>query len=133
MNRNARFTALTLAMTALPLLAGAVSRAYGQIGDSLPPSMGGLPAGAPARTTSQPPYPNVFDIPPPRSTRPLSKEEQAKLEAQLKATRARQLKLQDPGARARAENEEATSTAAMKKARAAAQDAQKKPSGTPAR
>jgi hypothetical protein len=53
--------------------------------------MGGLPQGAPARpnvTNRQ--YPAVYDTPAPRSTTPLSEDDQVKLEKDLQAIRDRQ-------------------------------------------
>jgi hypothetical protein len=70
------------------LLAGCSA---GQIGDTLPSSMGGLPQGAPARPngTGQK-YPAVHDMPVARPTQPLSEEDQVKLEKDLQAVRDRQ-------------------------------------------
>jgi hypothetical protein len=127
--RNPTIIALTaFAVLVTPLTACAQQ----QLGDQLPPGMGGLPPGAPARTSAPLPYPAVHDIPPPRVTAPLTDEQQLKLERELEAVRARQEKLQDPKARARAESAEAASAAAAKKARAAAKSMQKKPSAAPA-
>lgn len=70
------------------LLAGCSA---GSIGDTMPESMGGLPAGAPARpnvTNRQ--FPAVHDMPAPRSTQPMSEEEQVKLEKDLQGLRDRQ-------------------------------------------
>jgi hypothetical protein len=70
------------------LLAGCSA---GQLGDTLPNSMGGLPDGAPARpnvTNRQ--FPAVYDRPAPRSTDPMSEEEQVKMEKDLQALRDRQ-------------------------------------------
>ena len=52
--------------------------------DRLPGEMGGLPAGAPARPATPYQYPAVHDMPPPRSTTPMSEEEQFKLEKELR-------------------------------------------------
>jgi hypothetical protein len=70
------------------LLAGCSA---GPIGDTLPQSMGGLPEGAPARpnvTNRQ--FPAIHDMPAPRSTQPMSEEEQVKMEKDLQAIRDRQ-------------------------------------------
>jgi hypothetical protein len=70
------------------LLAGCSA---GSIGDTMPESMGGLPAGAPARpnvTNHQ--YPAVHDMPAPRSTQPMSEDDQVKLEKELQDIRDRQ-------------------------------------------
>jgi hypothetical protein len=57
--------------------------------DRLPDNMG-LPAGAPARPATPYQYPAVHDMPPARSTPPMSGEEQARLEKELAAVRERQ-------------------------------------------
>ena len=51
------------------------------------------PETAPAAPAAQLPYPAVHDIPPARTTTPLTTEEQQKLERDLAATRAKQEKL----------------------------------------
>jgi len=60
------------------------------IGDRLPEVAGGLPAGAPARPATPYEFPAVHDMPPARDTKPLSDEDQLKLEKELLATRDRQ-------------------------------------------
>ena len=65
--------------------------------DRLPPEMGGMPANAPARPTTPYQYPAVHDMPPPRSTQPLTEEEQFRLEKELQAARARQESLTGTG------------------------------------
>lgn len=73
------------------MLVGLVGCSAGPlIGDRLPEAAGGLPAGAPARPTTPYQFPAVHDMPPPRDTKPLSDEDQAKLEKELQATRDRQ-------------------------------------------
>ena len=61
----------------------------GPVIDALPSSLG-LPANAPARPTAPYQYPAVHDIPPARSTTPISEEQQYKLEKELTALRDRQ-------------------------------------------
>ena len=61
----------------------------GPVIDALPTSLG-LPANAPARPTAPYQYPAVHDIPPARSTTPISEEQQYKLEKELTALRDRQ-------------------------------------------
>ena len=56
---------------------------------SAPTAMGGLPAGAPARSITTGAYPAVHDMPPPRETTVLTSEEQKKLQDELAAARAR--------------------------------------------
>ena len=58
--------------------------------DRLPSEVGGLPADAPARPATVYQYPAVHDMPAPRSTTPLSEEEQVKLEKDLAAVREQQ-------------------------------------------
>lgn len=58
--------------------------------DRLPEGVGGLPAGAPARPAAPYQFPAVHDMPAPRSAKPLSEEEQFRLEKELQATRDRQ-------------------------------------------
>lgn len=128
MQRNRIVIVLTAtAVLLMPLIACAQQ----QLGDQLPQGMGGLPPGAPARTSTPQPYPAVHDLPPPRATTPLNEDQQLKLERELEAVRARQGKLQNPNARSQAESAEAASEAAAKKARAAAKSMQKKPSAAP--
>jgi hypothetical protein len=55
----------------------------------LPGNMG-LPADAPARPAVPYDYPAVHDMPPPRATKPLTEEEQIRLEKELTAIRNRQ-------------------------------------------
>ncbi|HEX3708679.1 MAG TPA: hypothetical protein VHV56_02195 [Pseudolabrys sp.] len=55
----------------------------------LPGSMG-LPSDAPARPVVPYEYPAVHDMPPPRATKPLTEEEQFRLEKELTAIRNRQ-------------------------------------------
>jgi len=64
------------------------------MGEGLPTEMGGLPKGAPARPATSGQYPAVHDMPPPRSTDPMTDDEQLKLEKELRAARDRQEALQ---------------------------------------
>src|SRR5262249_62320081 len=57
--------------------------------DRLPADFG-LPAGAPARPEKPLEYPAVHDMPPARSSAPMSEEEQVKAEKELTALRDRQ-------------------------------------------
>jgi hypothetical protein len=66
----------------------------GPVIDALPASLG-LPANAPARPTAPYQYPAVHDIPPARSTTPISEEQQYKLEKELTALRDRQEALEE--------------------------------------
>ena len=60
-----------------------------RIGDSLPPSLGGMPAGMPERPAVQPDYPAVHDLPPPRADTTLSDAEKKSLKDDLIASRER--------------------------------------------
>lgn len=53
----------------------------------LPPQVGGLPEGTPARSADPPAFPQVHDMPPQRSEAVLSAEERKKVEADLAAAR----------------------------------------------
>lgn len=57
--------------------------------DRLPSDMG-LPSGAPARPATPYQYPAVHDMPPTRSDRTMTDEEQVRMERELKAVRDRQ-------------------------------------------
>jgi hypothetical protein len=81
--------ALGVAFVLASVLAGGAQ----SIVDRIPGDLGGLPAGTPARpTTPFKDYPAVHDMPPPRSTTPLSEEEQYRLEKEMEAIRDRQEK-----------------------------------------
>ena len=62
----------------------------GPLSDRLPESLGGMPAGVPARPVTPYQYPAVHDMPPARPTEPLNEDEQLKLEKELRAARDRQ-------------------------------------------
>jgi hypothetical protein len=59
------------------------------------------PPDAPPPSAVPPPYPAIHDLPPPRTTQPLSSEEQLRLERELSGIRARHEKLRDPDAKPR--------------------------------
>jgi len=90
----------------------------GPLVESLPESLGGLPAGTPPPPKVPFQYPAVHDMPPPRSTQPLSDEQQWRLEQDLNALRNRQEKREaaDSGA-----------TPAKKAKKKAGKKARKKP------
>ncbi len=68
--------------------------ASGGMLDQLPTSLGGEPAGVPARPKdNQYQFPAVHDMPPARATAPLGESEQFKLEKELRAARDRQERL----------------------------------------
>jgi hypothetical protein len=60
----------------------------------VPKELGGLPADAPQRPAQPPPFPGVFETPPPRSAALLDAEQQKRLEDDLVAARARAAKAQ---------------------------------------
>lgn len=66
--------------------------------DRLPEGLGGLPAGVPSRPVAPYQYPAVHDMPATRSAKPLSEEEQVRLEKELQATRDRQVGRESPKA-----------------------------------
>jgi hypothetical protein len=68
------------------VLAGCSS---GQVIDDLPANVG-LPADAPARPAAPYQFPAVHDMPPPRTSEPMSAEDQLRLEKELTAARNRQ-------------------------------------------
>jgi len=72
----------------------------GSVFESLPPSMGGLPADAPAAPKTPYEYPAVHDMPPPRADKPLSDDQQVEMEKELETARDRQLRraAEDPEA-----------------------------------
>lgn len=72
----------------LALLGGCASN----LGQHLPESMGGLPAGAPAPSATAYGYPAVHDMPPDRAIKPLSDAEQTKIEGELRSAGERQEK-----------------------------------------
>lgn len=60
--------------------------------ESLPESVGGLPADAPAAPAKPYAYPAVHDMPPPRTAKPLDDNQQIQLEKDLEAARDRQMR-----------------------------------------
>jgi hypothetical protein len=75
-------------LTALGLIAlGGCSST--QIVDDLPGVIG-LPQDAPARPATPYQFPAVHDMPPPRTTEPMSAEDQLRMEKELSAARDRQ-------------------------------------------
>ncbi len=85
--------ALAVAASLTGCSAGPLGDASKEIGDQLktmPESLGGLPPDAPKAPAMQYQYPAVHDMPPPRSTEPMSEDQQYRLENELKAIRDRQ-------------------------------------------
>jgi hypothetical protein len=78
-----------LAAALVACAAALVSGCSGLIADHLPVAAGGLSEDAPARPTTDTPYPAVHSMPPARSTTPLSYDQQKQLEDDLIAARNR--------------------------------------------
>jgi outer membrane biosynthesis protein TonB len=64
--------------------------------DVLPEKMGGLPESAPARPATPYTVPNVYETRPTREAKPLTADEQKKLEADLVTLREQQKNLANP-------------------------------------
>jgi hypothetical protein len=79
-----------LACGAALLLFGCASSTTNKLIDTMPSSIGGLPADTPERPAEQLAYPAVHDMPPPRPNTTLSAEEQVQLEKDMAAIRTRQ-------------------------------------------
>src|SRR6476659_1705004 len=92
MTLNARryASAPAVALTLL-LVSGCASSTF----DALPEKMGGLPESAPARPAQSFAFPNVYEARP-RDTKPLSTDEQKKLESDLVTLREQQKNLANP-------------------------------------
>jgi hypothetical protein len=86
----ATFLPPRLAAAAALLAAGLTLAGCSSAIDMIPTQVGGLPANAPARPENAPEYPNVYATPAPRETRPLTDDEQKKLEKELTEIRDRQ-------------------------------------------
>jgi hypothetical protein len=69
--------------------------APGQVVDRVPESLGGLPANAPARPATPYQYPAVHDMPPARASQPMSEDELARTQQELRAVRDRQEAMAD--------------------------------------
>jgi hypothetical protein len=61
-----------------------------KLGNELPTAMGGMPAAAPERPETQPAFPAVHDMPPPRNTKVMTEEEKKRVEAELAVMREQQ-------------------------------------------
>jgi hypothetical protein len=85
---------LGTAAAVLALLAGCGTAAI----DMIPSRMGGLPQNAPERPAAQPAYPAINDTQFERDDKPLTAEEQKKLEADLAALRKTQADRLNPPA-----------------------------------
>jgi outer membrane biosynthesis protein TonB len=102
--------------------------------DVLPEKMGGLPESAPARPATSYAVPNVYEARPTREAKPLSMEEQKKLETDLVTLREQQKNLANPPpppppppkAAAKSPSKTPAKTAAPKKEAAKTAEAKKK-------
>jgi hypothetical protein len=96
MRSNARRDRLAppaaLLLAALALLVSACA----STGDVLPEKLGGLPQGAPQAPATALPTPNVYEVRPTREARPLSDDEQKKLESELTTLRESQKQRANP-------------------------------------
>jgi hypothetical protein len=81
-----RMVAAALIASATALLSGCSGSL---IADHMPAAVGGLPEDAPPRPAVDGPYPAVHNMPPARSTAPLSYDQQKQLEDDLVAARNR--------------------------------------------
>lgn len=80
---------------ALLALAGALS-ACGATFGQMPEKLGGLPESAPQRPAETMPFPNVYEPRPVRAAKPLTDEEQKKLESDLATLRENQKQRANP-------------------------------------
>jgi hypothetical protein len=86
-----------LAPWAALLLAGALGlAACSSTFDVLPEKLGGLPAGAPERPAEPKAFPNVYEARPTREAKPLTDDEQKKLESELATLREEQKQRANP-------------------------------------
>jgi hypothetical protein len=81
-----RIVAAALAACAMAVLSGCSGS---MIADHMPAAVGGLPEDAPERQATPAAYPAVHNMPPARSTKPLSNDQQKQLEDDLVAARNR--------------------------------------------
>jgi len=91
-----------LTVCAVASLAAGLAGCSTHTGDTLPASMGGLPAGAPERKAEPLAYPAVHDMPPPRTNTVLTEDEVKQAERDLTQVRTRQEQQPEPGAAAKA-------------------------------
>jgi hypothetical protein len=119
-------------VVAAALAAALAGCSAGQLGDTLPNAMGGLPEGAPARPNTTRQFPAVHDMPAQRPTTPMNAEDQLKLEKDLEAARAKQEAIAaqpDPGTQPPSPPPPVKKAAAAKKQPAASASSDAKTSG----
>jgi hypothetical protein len=83
MMSNARRIRLAPRVAFLATLLGLCACSTGAVLGQLPEKIGGLPESAPQRPAETMPFPNVYEQRPTRATKPLSEEEQKRLESEL--------------------------------------------------
>ncbi len=88
LGRFGRSLLAALAMAAL--VAGCSAGPLTGVLEQMPESLGGLAPDAPKAPAKPYQYPAVHDIPPPRSTQPMTEEQQTQLEKELNALRDQQ-------------------------------------------
>src|SRR5436190_17102136 len=91
MTLNARRSLSAPALALMLLVASGCTSTF----DALPEKMGGLPESAPARPAQSFAFPNVYEARP-REAKPLSTDEQKKLESDLVTLREQQKNLANP-------------------------------------
>src|SRR5262245_51315468 len=92
MTVNARRSPLAPAVGLMLLVLSGCTSTF----DVLPEKMGGLPESAPARPATPYAVPNVYETRPTREAKPLTTEEQKKLETDLVTLREQQKNLANP-------------------------------------
>ena len=138
MTRNCITSLLAASMLLCTLTAASAQEAQPKpqarenIGDQIPHSWGGLPENAPKRRQTVLPTPAVHDIPPSRGAKPLSGDQQLRLQKELSAARTRNHSLEDPNAAQKADKASAANAAAIEGARKRAGKPAAKPSAKPA-
>jgi len=96
MMSNARRNRLAPRVAFLAALLGLSACSGGAMLGQLPEKAGGLPESAPQRPAETMPYPNVYEPRPTRTAKPLTDEEQKKLESELSNLRDSQNKRANP-------------------------------------
>jgi hypothetical protein len=97
-NRLDHITALVLAAMVLGPIPSFAQFNLPETLGGLPEQLGGLPANAPQRPTGPAPKINVYEVRPTRPVKPLTPDEQKKLEAELTALRDQQKNRANPQA-----------------------------------
>jgi hypothetical protein len=93
---NARRNRLAPCAACVAALLSLCACSGGAMLGQLPEKMGGLPASAPERQAETMPYPNVYEPRPVRQSKPLTDDEQKKLESELSNLRDSQNRRANP-------------------------------------